>query len=357
MEKIIKENLEKIKSQYYELEKRINVLSSQKEFSKIIPLSKQLSFLEEIVKKYEEYTKFEKNREDLKVAITSEKNRELIEMYKEELKDLEKKLLSLFSEIKTLLIPKDSLDERNVLFEMRGAAGGDESNIFVGDLFRAYSKYFENLNWKIDIIESHVANSGGYSFLSFFVKGKNVYSKLKFEAGVHRVQRVPKTESQGRVHTSTISIAVLPEAEDIDVKINPSDLKIDTYRASGAGGQHINTTDSAVRITHIPTGVVVSSQDGRSQHDNKNKALLQLKTKIFETLLEEKQKEAKETRLSAIGSGARSEKIRTYNYPQNRVTDHRISFTINNLDKVMEGKFDEIIQALITHEQASKLNK
>ena len=239
--------------------------------------------------------------------------------------------------------------------EVRGAAGGDEGNIFAGDLYRMYVKYAESQGWKVEVMETQESEAGGFSLVSFMVKGEGVYSKLKFESGSHRVQRVPKTETQGRVHTSTATVLVMPEAEEVDVEINPGDLRINTYRASGAGGQHINKTDSAVRITHLPTGIVASSQDGRSQHDNKDKAMRALRARVYEMVQREQEEALGSERRSKIGSGDRSEKIRTYNYPQNRVTDHRIGLTIQQLDRIMEGKLDDVIDALINEDQRLKL--
>ena len=264
-------------------------------------------------------------------------------------------LSTLEKEIEILLIPKDPNDGKDVIVEIRGAAGGDEGNIFAGDLYRMYVKYAESQGWKIEILEAQDSEAGGYSLISFMIKGEGVYSKLKFESGSHRVQRVPKTETQGRVHTSTATVLVMPEAEEVDFELNPSDLRIDTYRASGAGGQHINKTDSAVRITHIPTGVVTTSQDGRSQHDNRDKAMRAMRTKLYEMKLREQEEAIGSERRSKIGTGDRSEKIRTYNYPQNRVTDHRIGLTIQQLDRIMEGKLDDIIEALMNEDQRLKL--
>lgn len=245
--------------------------------------------------------------------------------------------------------------KKNVIVEIRGAAGGDEANIFAGDLYRMYLKYAEAHGWKIETLEVNDAEAGGFSLISFMLKGELVYSKMKFESGAHRVQRIPKTESQGRVHTSTATVLVMPEAEEVDVEISPNDLKIDTYRSSGAGGQSVNTTDSAVRITHLPTNTVVTCQDGRSQHENKEQAMKIIRAKVYENIMRQQQEEEGAIRKETIGSGDRSEKIRTYNYPQNRVTDHRIGLSLQSLDRVMEGKLDEIFEALIAHEQKLKL--
>ena len=287
--------------------------------------------------------------------LLKEDDPEIREMAELELSELEDKKPQLEEKLHLELIPKDPNDNKNVIVEVRGAAGGDEGNIFAGDLYRMYVKYAESQGWKIEIMEAQESDAGGYSLISFMVKGEGVYSKLKFESGSHRVQRVPKTETQGRVHTSTATVLVMPEAEEVDFELNPGDLRIDTYRASGAGGQHINKTDSAVRITHIPTGTVTTSQDGRSQHDNKDKAMRAMRTKLYEMKLREQEEAIGSERRNKIGSGDRSEKIRTYNYPQNRVTDHRIGLTIQQLDRIMEGKLEEIIEALINEDQRLKL--
>jgi len=254
-----------------------------------------------------------------------------------------------------LLLPKDPFDEKNIYIEIRAGTGGEESALFASDLLRMYTRYAERCGWKTEIIDANETGMGGYKEVVLLVKGKNAYSKLKYEAGGHRVQRIPETESSGRIHTSACTVAVIPEADDVDVHIEQKDLKIDVYRSSGAGGQHVNTTDSAVRITHIPTGIVVTCQDERSQIKNREKAMKLLKSKIFEMELEKQRMEQAESRKQQVGSGDRSERIRTYNFPQNRVTDHRINLTVYNLDMVMDGELDEIIDALITYDQAEKL--
>ena len=316
--------------------------------------SKEQALLENAYTLYQEYKKVMNAIEDAKV-LAQEDDPEIKEMAKMELEDLEERMPVLEQQLHLELIPKDPNDNKNIIMEIRGAAGGDEGNIFAGDLYRMYVKYCESLGWKIEVLEAQDCEAGGYSLISFMVKGEGVYSKLKFESGSHRVQRVPKTETQGRVHTSTATVLVMPEAEEVDVEINPGDLRIDTYRASGAGGQHINKTDSAVRITHIPTGTVTTSQDGRSQHDNKDKAMRAMRTKLYEMKLREQEEALGSERKNKIGSGDRSEKIRTYNYPQNRVTDHRIGLTIQQLDRIMEGKLEDVIEALINEDQRLKL--
>ncbi|MBO6047659.1 MAG: peptide chain release factor 1, partial [Erysipelotrichaceae bacterium] len=303
---------------------------------------------------YQEYKTLLDGIEDAKILLEDD-DPEIAEMAQMELLELEEQKPDLEHRIQIELIPKDPNDEKNIIIEIRGAAGGDEGNIFAGDLYRMYTKYAESQGWKIEVEEAQTSEAGGYSLISFMVKGQGVYSKMKFESGSHRVQRVPKTETQGRVHTSTATVLVMPEAEEVDVEINPKDLRIDTYRSSGAGGQHINKTDSAVRITHIPTGIVATSQDGRSQHDNRDKAMTSLRTRLYEAMLREQEEKIGSERRNKVGTGDRSEKIRTYNYPQNRVTDHRIGLTIQQLDRIMEGKLDDIITALINEDQRLKL--
>ena len=285
------------------------------------------------------------------------KDEELGEFAKEEITRLNKEKEQLEKQIEIILLPKDPNDGKNVIVEIRGAAGGDEANIFAGDLYRMYTKYAEKEGWKIEVISEEHSDAGGYPLVEFMVKGDNVYSKLKYESGAHRVQRVPVTETQGRVHTSTATVLVMPEAEEVDIEINPNDLRIDVYRSTGAGGQCVNTTDSAVRITHLPTNTVVTCQNERSQIQNKEKAMQMLRTRLYEAKLREQEEKLGSERRSKIGTGDRSEKIRTYNYPQNRVTDHRIGYTTKNLDRVMEGNLEDIIEALITEDQNRKLKE
>ena len=281
---------------------------------------------------------------------------DLREMAELELVQSQEKIEQIIEEIKILLIPKDPNDEKNVIVEIRGAAGGDEGNIFAGDLFRMYSKYAESKGWKIELMDSEQCEAGGYSYIGFMIKGDSVYSYLKYESGSHRVQRVPSTESAGRIHTSTATVLVMPEAEELEVELDMNDVRIDTFCASGPGGQCVNTTKSAIRVTHIPTGIVVSCQDGKSQHENKASALKVLRARLYDHMLQEKEAAEGAERQSKIGHGDRSEKIRTYNYPQNRITDHRIGFTIQQLDRVMEGKLDSVIEALIAYEQKRALS-
>ncbi len=348
------ERLETIARRYEELNEILMDPSIAGDIQKMTEASKEQSSLEAAYRLYQEYKTILSGIEEAK-ELLNEKDPEIKEMAELELSELEEKKPLIEEKLHLELIPKDPNDNKNVIVEIRGAAGGDEGNIFAGDLYRMYVKYAESQGWKIEIMEAQDSEAGGYSLISFMVKGEGVYSKLKFESGSHRVQRVPKTETQGRVHTSTATVLVMPEAEEVDIEINPGDLRIDTYRASGAGGQHINKTDSAVRITHIPTGTVTTSQDGRSQHDNKDKAMRAMRTKLYEMKLREQEEALGSERRSKIGSGDRAEKIRTYNYPQNRVTDHRIGLTIQQLDRIMEGKLEDIIEALMNEDQRLKL--
>lgn len=348
------ERLETIARRYEELNEILMDPSIASDINKMTEASKEQASLESVYQLYQEYKKVISGIEEAK-ELLKENDPEIKEMAELELSELEEKKPHLEDKLHLELIPKDPNDNKNVIVEVRGAAGGDEGNIFAGDLYRMYVKYAESQGWKVEVMETQESEAGGFSLVSFMVKGEGVYSKLKFESGSHRVQRVPKTETQGRVHTSTATVLVMPEVEEVDVEINPSDLRIDTYRASGAGGQHINKTDSAVRITHLPTGIVASSQDGRSQHDNKDKAMRALRARVYEKVQREQEEALGSERRSKIGSGDRSEKIRTYNYPQNRVTDHRIGLTIQQLDRIMEGKLDDIIDALINEDQRLKL--
>ena len=315
-----------------------------------ITLSKEQSSIEPIVRKAKEYIKVLEDIEENKSMLDDS---ELGDLAKEELKELEQKKPILEDEIKLLMIPKDPNDDRNIYLELRAGTGGDEAALFVGDLFRGYLRYAENNNWKVEIMSSSDSEAGGYKEIVILVKGDHVYSKLKFEGGTHRVQRVPATESQGRVHTSAITVAVMPEVDDVEVEINESDLKIDVMRASGNGGQSVNTTDSAVRITHIPSGIVVTNQDQKSQHKNKERAMKVLKAKLFEIEMEKKMEAEGANRKEQVGTGDRSGRIRTYNFPQNRLSDHRINLTLYRLDYILQdGLFDEVIDPLIADHQS-----
>ena len=346
------ERLELIEARYNELESELQNPEIMSDYSMLKKLSKEHSDLEITVKKYEELIKTE---EEIKGLKEMSNDPEMADLVSEELESNEIKKENLVKELELLLIPKDENDGKNIIMEIRGAAGGDEANIFAGDLFRMYSKYAEKNGWKIEISNEEPGTSGGYSQIEFSVKGENVYSKLKWESGSHRVQRVPATETQGRVHTSTATVLVMPEPDDIDFELDMNEVRVDITRSSGCGGQGVNTTDSAVRLTHIPTGIIVYSQTERSQIKNKEIAIKILKARLYDKMLQEQLEEEGKERRSKIGTGDRSEKIRTYNYPQNRVTDHRINFSVMNLDKVMEGNLDEIINALITEDQRMKL--
>lgn len=346
------ERLQAIEKRYKELEQQLMNPDVVSNIKKATEISKEQSSLRDA---YDAYQTYKKVLNDLEEAKEMLKDPELGEFAHEEVENLNLKKENLEKEIEVLLLPKDPNDGKNVIVEIRGAAGGDEGNLFAGDLFRMYTKYAEKEGWKIEMNEEVPGEAGGYSLVGFMVKGENVYSKLKYESGAHRVQRVPATETQGRVHTSTATVLVMPEAEEVDFELDMNDVRVDITRSSGCGGQGVNTTDSAVRLTHIPTGIVVYSQTERSQIKNKEKAIKILQTRLYDLKMQERERELGQERRSKIGTGDRSEKIRTYNYPQNRVTDHRIGFTINTLDRVMEGDLGKIIDALITEDQARKL--
>ena len=346
------ERLNAIETRYNEITEELIKPENISDIKKATSLSKEQASLKDAYDAYQEYKKI---TSDIEAAKEMVKDPELGEFAKEELEENQNKLNKLTKDIEVLLLPKDPNDGKDVIVEIRGAAGGDEGNIFAGDLFDMYKKLAERNGWKIEIVEEEKSEAGGYTLISFIVRGENVYSKLKYESGAHRVQRVPVTETQGRVHTSTATVLVMPEAEELDCDLDMNDVRIDITRSSGCGGQGVNTTDSAVRLTHIPTGIVVYSQTERSQIKNKEKAIKILQTRLYDLKMQEREKEMGEERRSKIGTGDRSEKIRTYNYPQNRVTDHRIGFTLNTLDRVMQGDIDKVIDALITEDQNRKL--
>ncbi|PRR80422.1 Peptide chain release factor 1 [Clostridium liquoris] len=349
------EKLNFIESKYEELSIKISdpaVMANQKEWQK---LCKEHADLEDVVVKYREYKKVQEDIEADKGMLREDLDKELKEMVQEEIKDLNEREETLLQDLKILLLPKDPNDEKNVFIEIRAGAGGEEAALFAANLFRMYTRYAERHGWKVEPISSNETDIGGFKEVVFMVKGDSTYSRLKYESGVHRVQRVPDTESSGRIHTSTATVAVLPEVEDVDVEINPNDLRIDVFRASGHGGQCVNTTDSAVRITHLPTGLVVSCQDEKSQLKNKEKAMKVLKSRLYNRLQAERSANIAEDRKSQVGTGDRSERIRTYNYPQGRVTEHRIGLTIYRLDSFLDGDIDEVIDALITADQAEKM--
>jgi len=346
------ERLEKIKNRYDELTEELMKPEVLSDIKKTLELTKEQSSLRDSYEAYQKYIKVLTGIEDAKEMI---KDPELGEMAKQELEELTEQKENLEKEIEILLLPKDPNDGKNVIMEIRGAAGGDEGNIFAGDLFEMYKKLAEKEGWKIEIMEEDPSEAGGYTLISIMIKGDNVYSKLKYESGAHRVQRVPVTETQGRVHTSTATVLVMPEAEEVDTELDMNEVRIDITRSSGCGGQGVNTTDSAVRLTHIPTGIVVYSQTERSQIKNKEKAIKILQARLYDLKTRQQEEELGMERRSKIGTGDRSEKIRTYNYPQNRVTDHRIGFTLNTLDRIMNGDIDKVIEALIAEDQARKL--
>lgn len=314
------------------------------------------SELSPIIDEYNKYKTVLNTINDDTEMLGEEDDKELVEMLKAEISEAQKEATECEERLKMLLIPKDPNDDKNVIMEIRGGTGGEEAALFAANLMRMYGMYAESHRWKIEILSSNTTELGGYKEISFLVEGKGAYSRLKYESGVHRVQRVPETESGGRIHTSAVTVAVLPEVEEVEVDINRNDLRIDVFRAGGPGGQCVNTTDSAVRITHIPTGIVVSCQDEKSQLQNKEKAMKILRSRIYEAMEAERNKEIADARKSQVGSGDRSERIRTYNFPQSRVTDHRINFTIYKLDQFLNGEMDEIIEALITSDRAAKLS-
>ena len=347
-------SLEAIKQKYDELSKKLE--QSNLSIEEITNINKTIKHTQPVYEKFLAFKKLIDNGLQAEKILNSSNTDDLVELAKMELEEIKEKIPSFEKELKILLIPNDPNDEKNVIVEMRPGVGGDESCIFVANLFDTYKRYADKQGWDLKVSDAST-NAVGYDYIFFTIKGKDVYSKFKFESGVHRVQRVPATETKGRVHTSTITVAVLPEIDAIEFSINTADLRIDTYRASGAGGQHVNRTESAVRITHLPTNIVVACQEGRSQIENRETAMNLLRAKLWQKYNDEQQQKISNLRKSQVGSGDRSEKIRTYNYPQNRVTDHRISLTLNKLDFVMLGNLDEIINQLIVHEQEQKLEE
>lgn len=347
-------SLEAIKQKYDEISKKLE--QPNLTIEEITNINKTIKHTQNVYEKFLVFKKLIDNGLQAEKILNSNNAADLVELAKIELDEIKEKIPSFEKELKILLIPNDPNDEKNVIVEMRPGVGGDESCIFVANLFDTYKRYADKQGWDLKVSDAST-NAVGYDYIFFTIKGKDVYSKFKFESGVHRVQRVPATETKGRVHTSTITVAVLPEIDAIEFSINPTDLRIDTYRASGAGGQHVNRTESAVRITHLPTNIVVACQEGRSQIENRETAMNLLRAKLWQKYNDEQQQKISNLRKSQVGSGDRSEKIRTYNYPQNRVTDHRISLTLNKLDFVMLGNLDEIINQLIIHEQEQKLEE
>ncbi len=356
MDKVMAQ-LEGLVSHYEELEEMMADPEVINDTKRYMAISKEEAELREIVHKYKKYKADQKEIKDNQQIIAHDSDDDLIEMAKEENSELEKEQPKLENEIKLLMLPKDPNDDKDIIMEIRGAAGGDEASLFAGDLLRMYEKYAERQGWKVSVVDAEPTEVGGYKRVAIMISGKKVYSKLKYENGAHRVQRIPVTESQGRVHTSTATVAVMPEYKKVDIDIDPKDIRVDVYRSSGAGGQHINKTSSAVRMTHIPTGIVVAMQDQRSQQQNREKAMEILRSRVYDYYETKNRNKYDAKRKSAVGTGDRSERIRTYNYPQNRVTDHRIGLTINKLDRVMNGELDEIIDALILHYQTKQLEE
>ena len=346
------DKLENVEKRYEELNQKISdpeVIANQSEWQKLM---KEHADIQDLVEKYREYKKVSQAIEELKEMLDDKEMHDLAQM---ELDENREKLPKIEEELKLLLVPKDPNDDKNVIVEIRGGAGGEESSLFAGDLFRMYSMYAEKKRWKLDVVNLNETELGGIKEVTFIISGKGAYSRLKFESGVHRVQRVPDTESSGRIHTSTATVAVLPEVSDVEIEINPSDLKVDTFRSSGAGGQHINKTESAIRITHIPTGVVVECQTERSQIQNRETAMKMLRSKLYEAEMEKQNNELASARKSQVGSGDRSEKIRTYNFPQGGITDHRIGLSMYQVDEFLNGGIDEMIDALNAADRAAKL--
>lgn len=351
------EKLQAVVDRYDELNELISdpeVISDTKRF---MALSKEEGSLRDIVSEFNKYKKITAQLDEDKEMLAEKLDDDMNEMVKGEISELEPQKAELEEKMKIMLLPKDPNDDKNIIMEIHGAAGGDEGSLFAADLYDMYIRYAEKQGWKTSIIDQSDTEVGGFKEIAIMIQGEKVYSKLKFENGAHRVQRVPATESAGRIHTSTATVGVMPEAEDVDIDIDPKDIKTDVYRASGAGGQHVNKTSSAVRMTHLPTGIVVAMQDERSQQQNRAKAMQVLKARVYDYYQQQEEDKYDSERKAAIGTGDRSERIRTYNYPQNRVTDHRIGLTLNKLDKVMNGDLDEIIDALIVSDQAKKLEQ
>lgn len=349
------DRLQAVKDRYDELNELLSDPDVVSDPKRLRDLSKEQSGITATVETYREYKNVNEQINETKELLGEKLDDEMREMAKEEFAELQKEKADLEERLKLLLVPKDPNDDKNVILEIRGAAGGDEAALFAGDLFRMYSKYAESRGWKVEIMDANPTGIGGYKEIIAMMNGNDAFSRMKYENGAHRVQRVPETESGGRIHTSTATVAILPEAEEVEIELHDKDIRTDTFASTGAGGQSVNTTMSAVRLTHIPTGIVVSMQDERSQLKNKDKAMKVLRARVYDKFEREAREEYDANRKSAVGTGDRSERIRTYNYPQNRVTDHRIGLTIQKLDQIMEGKLDEIIDALILEDQTSKL--
>ena len=349
------DKLQKVEDRFREIESQLGDPSVVANVDRFTKLTRELSTLEPIVKKFREYKKILAQIDEDKILVETADDEELKSIAAEELAELKKSKAELDRELPILLLPRDPNDDKNVIVEIRGGVGGEEAALFAGDLFRMYTRFAERQGWRVDIVDANPTTIGGFKEISFTVDGQGAYSKLKYESGTHRVQRVPVTESSGRIHTSAVTVAVLPEAEEVDVEINPNDLRIDTYCASGAGGQYVNRTETAIRITHLPSGIVVQCQDEKSQLKNKEKAMRVLRARVKDLAVREQNEAIAADRKNQVGSGDRSERIRTYNFPQGRVTDHRIGLTLHKLDGVLNGDLDEIISALITADQSKKL--
>ena len=349
------DRLQAVENRYEKLNELLSDPAIISDSNKLREYSKEQSDIQETVEVYREYKDVREQLKDAKAMLEDKLDAEMREMVKEEVSELESQDKTLSERLKILLVPKDPNDDKNVIVEVRGAAGGDEAALFVGDLYRMYSRYAEVQGRKTEIIEASYTELGGYKEIIFMINGKGAFAKLKFENGAHRVQRVPETESGGRIHTSTATVAVLPEAEEVEIDIHEKDVRVDTFASSGPGGQSVNTTMSAVRLTHLPTGVVVSCQDEKSQIKNKEKAMKVLRARVYDKFRQEAQAEYDQNRKQAVGTGDRSERIRTYNFPQNRVTDHRIGLTIQKLDQILQGKLDDFINALVMEDQAQKM--
>ena len=356
MDKIF-EQLETLLERYQELQELMSDPEVINDTKRYMAYSKEEADMRDVVAAFKHYKELKQSISDSDEILRETDDPEMEAMAKDELESSKKEIDEVEHQITLLMLPKDPNDDKNIIMEIRGAAGGDEASLFAADLLTMYSKYAEKQGWNFDIIDETDTEVGGYKDVAVMITGTKVYSKLKFENGAHRVQRIPSTESQGRVHTSTATVAVMPEYDEVDIDIDPKDIRTDVYRSSGAGGQHINKTSSAVRMTHLPTGIVVAMQDQRSQQQNRQKAMQILKSRVYDYYESQNQSEYDEQRKSAVGTGDRSERIRTYNYPQNRVTDHRIGLSLNKLDRIMNGELEEIIDALIVHDQAQKLEQ
>lgn len=349
------DKLKSIEERYENIGEKLmdgDIISDQKEYARLM---KEYKSLTPVVEKFREYMGAKKVLEEAISMLSGNIDREFRELCEQEIEEAKETIEKCEGELKVLLLPRDPNDDKSVIVEIRGGAGGEEASLFANSLYRLYSMYAEKRGWKTEILNANPTELGGFKEISFMIEGEGAYSRLKFESGVHRVQRVPETESSGRIHTSTVTVAVLPEIEEVEFEINPADLQVDTYRASGAGGQHVNKTESAIRITHLPTGTIVECQDERSQHKNRDKAMKVLRSKIYENMLAEQTEKIASERKNQVGTGDRSERIRTYNYPQGRVTDHRIGLTLYKLDYFMDGDIDEMVDALITSDRAEKL--